>query len=160
MSIYDVDIDLLTKRTLPTRKREPIHIDWLSSILKGLKSVYGLFISFKAETLSDLSYNAQRLIFEKALNDKCDPSLRRIFIDNSFDNTPQEHSFLRSEGFPLYTYTRAESLPVYSFSKPEYESDFDFIIFVPTALSSETDKITGLGNFYKLASTRFKIELY
>ena len=160
MSIYNVDIDLLTKRSLPTRKREETHIDWLASLLKGLKSVYDQFISFRTETLTDLSYNAQTLIFQKALNDKCDNSLRRIYIDNLFDNKKQVSSFLRIEDKPLPTYTRAEAVPVTTYTRPEFETDFDFVIYVPNELSLKQSQVTALGNFYKIASTRFKIILY
>lgn len=160
MSLFDLNIDLFTKRNLPTRKRGETHLDWLATLLHGIKTVYNDLIEYRSSTLQELSYNSQTLILQKALNDKCDPIGQGIFIDNTFDNTPQEHIFLKAENDPLYIYTKAEALPVYLFNRSEYGSDFDFIINVPAALTNKQEQIAGLANFYKLASIRFKIILY
>lgn len=160
MSFFDFNIKLFTKRNLPTRKRGESHIDLLSVLLFGIKTVFNDFTSFRTATLKEMSYNSQTIILEKALNDIHDNSLRRIFIDNTFDNKVQVRIFQRSEDNPLFVFQRSENKPVTLFNRSEFDVDFDFVVFVAVALSDIQDQIASTTSFYKISSTRFKIELY
>jgi hypothetical protein len=161
MGKFDFNIDLFTRRSLPTRKREITHIEWLASLFSGIQFVYNSFLTFRDKTLLELSYNSQTLILEKALNDKHDPTLKRIYIDNIFDNKTQEYIFTKSEDLPLYIFTRAEGeTPPYLYNRSEFVSDFDFVIYVPADLTNLQTQIAALATFYKLASIRFEIIIY
>jgi len=161
MSIFNLDIELLTKRLLPTRKRGITHIEWLASCLSGISFIYNQFTIFRNQTLKELSYNSQTKILEKALNDNYDDNQRRIYIDNTFDNKEVIYLFNKGEADPIYIYDISEGKkPVYWYSVEEFANDFDFVVYVPIGLTSIQDKIAALTTFYKLASTRFKIILY
>jgi len=160
MSFFDFNIDLLTKRLLPVKKRETVHFDWLSVLLFGIKQVYNDFIAFRSETLTELSYNSQTLILQRVLNDRCDPIDRGIFIDNTFDNKVQKYIFTKAEGVPLHIFTKAEAVTITLYNSFEFENDFDFIVNVPIALTDKEDKIASITNFYKFSGVRFKIVFY
>ena len=163
MSFYSVDFDLLIKRLLPTQKRDTWHLEWLASIIKGVKNIYDDFTTFKTETLRQLSLNSQKLLFEKAINDDVDSTLKRIYIDNSADDLEDSYFYQLSEGQDdafCYKLTEEPFSGRYMYSIREYLSPYDFTVFVPTALINEVEKIKAIVNFYKLAGKRYLIELF
>lgn len=158
---YGFDIADIIDKQLPTRKKGAIHLDWIFVLINSLKSAYDSFITYKADSLKELSYNSQTIIFEKLLNDFLDDTLRRIYIDNSFDNKEPTHLFNKGEDVPVYLYDIAEAKPpVYLYDKIEFLEDYDFTIYVPTALTGEEDRLRAIANKYKLASTEYNIIYY
>lgn len=163
MNFFEIDWDLLIKRLLPTRKRDQWHIDWLLTITKGVRFVYDSFLTFRSDTLRVLSYNSQKLLFEKAINDDCDPAQNRIFIDNAVDDLEESYCYFLSENQEdAFCYTLAEQ-PFsgrYTYFINEYKFPIDFTIYVPTALQNATEKIKAIANFYKLAGKRYIIKYF
>lgn len=163
MSLFDFDIDLMIKRLLPSRKRTAEHLDWIASILKGTRTAQTDLVAFRTDTLRTLSYNSQTLIFNKLLNDNCDPTLRRIYIDNSVDDLAESHCFKLSEGtFDSFAYKLSEEPFVgrYAFKILEYLIGYDFTVVVPAALTVKENTIRSLVNFYKLAGKRYLIKFF
>jgi hypothetical protein len=163
MSIYNRDIELLVKRLLPTRKRAQWHIDWLISLLKGVQNLYNDFLTFQSATLLQLSYNSQKLLFEKAINDDCDPVLNRIYINNSADDLEASYCYFLSENQDdAYSYNLSEGAFIgrYMYSIFEYFTPYDFIVFVPLALVNLQAKIRAIVEFYKLAGKRYTINFF
>lgn len=160
MTFYDIDWSLLIKRILPTQKRDTWHIDWLMSALKGIRNIYDDFITFKSDTLRILSYNSQKLLFEKAINDDVDPTLKRVYIDNAADDLEDSFCYYISENQEdAYCYQLAEE-PFngrFTYRIIEYVFPVDFTVYVPTALTNATQKIRAIVNFYKLAGKRYII---
>jgi len=163
MSFYKINIDLLIKRMLPTQKRDQWHIDWLLSAIKGIKFVYNNFLNYRTDTLRILSYNSQKLLFEKSLNDSCDPVSKRIFIDNAADDLEETYCYQLNEmQEDAYCYQLAEE-PFsgrYTYKIIEYVFPFDFTIYIPLILFNFTDKIKAIANFYKLAGKRYAIKYF
>lgn len=163
MSFYDINWDLLVKRMLPTSKRSTWHLEWLDSVLNGVIVLYNDFQTFKSSTLTELSYNSQKLLFEKALNDNFDATEKRIYIDNSADDLEDSFCYAISEGEEdayCYKLTEEPFSGRYTYRIFEYVNPLDFTVFVPLALTSLTENIKALVNFYKLAGKRYIIEYF
>ena len=106
----------------------------------------------RTANLLKLSYNGQRCYLRKALNDKFDPELRRIFIDGTLDIEQD------------YIYTQAENLDVYlgtMFLETEFNyagTTVDFLVFVPQlVLDLKINEIIATLEFYKLAGKQYQI---
>lgn len=160
--MFGIDFEILIKRILPTTKRNAWHIDWLMSMTKGLQTLYTSFLAYREESLKQLSYNSQTLIFNKLLNDVCDNTLRRIYIDNTFDNKIRTHLFDKTENESIiYLYDKSEGKePTYLYDTSEIGEDTDFIVFVPTELTNKEAQVRALVNKYKLSSTQYTIEYF
>jgi hypothetical protein len=163
MSFYDIDWSLLIKRVLPTQKRDVWHVEWLESALKGIRIVYDDFTTFKTTTLTTLSYNSQRLLFEKAINDQVDETLQRVYIDNSADDIEESFCYQIAEAQEdAFCYQLAEE-PFsgrYTYQLIEYITPLDFTVYVPNVLINSTQTIIGIINFYKLAGKRYIIKYF
>lgn len=160
--MFGLDFALLIKRVLPTSKRALWNIDWSLSILKGVNVLYDDFIIYRTDTLRELSYSSQTLIFEKLLNDNCDNTLRRIYIDNTFDNKIKAELFDKIElETPIFLNDVSEGKPPFHlFDKLEFEEGSDFIVFVPTELTNKVPVIRALVEKYKLSSTQYTIQFF
>ena len=163
MSIYDFDIELQIKRLTPTRKRTQDVIDWVVSLVRGTKKTQEDFKAYRDDTLRTLSYNSQTLIFNKLLNDSCDPTLARIYIDNSADDLEDSYMyFIEENQEDAFCYDLSEE-PFngrYMYSIQEYRSPYDFTVNVPTDLAGKEATIRSLVNFYKLAGKRYIIKYF
>lgn len=162
-NFFDIDWTLAVKRMLPMAKKSQWHIDWLYSIIKGIRTVYTQFITFKDDTLRQLSYNSQTLLLEKALNDELDSALERIYIQNDVDLLEESFCYFISEAQDDATACFLSESPApynYTYSVFEYNSNYDFRVYVPTALSGMLAQVRFIVDFYKLAGKRYLIILF
>ena len=124
---------------------------WLELIGDGIDSIHNEWLQFRSDNLYKLAHNSQICYLRKALNDRFDPSLRRIEISSG-------NAFTRQ-----YIYTDGEQKPkwlgtMYLHGDEDYEdTGVDFIVKVPTDLVFSIYAMTALVDFYKLASKRYKI---
>ena len=163
MSFYNINIDSIIEKMLPTQKRDVWHIDWLLSAIKGVKTVYDDFLIYRDATLLTLSYNSQKLLFNKAINDSCDSTLKRIFIDNAADDLEDSYCYDLTEGQDdayAYKLTEETFLGRYTYQLIEYNFPIDFTVWIPIILTTSTDKVKTIVNFYKLAGKRYKISYF
>lgn len=135
----------------PTFLRGKLMTAWLELIVDGIDSIHYDWLQFRSDNLYKLAHNSQICYLRKALNDRFDPSLRRIEISSG-------NAFTRQ-----YIYTDAEQKPkwlgtMYLHGDEDYEdTGVDFIVKVPTDLVFSIYAMTALVDYYKLASKRYKI---
>lgn len=149
---YKTDFDRLVLLLLPTFLRKPVLFGYIRALVSPIASLHYKWEQMRTANLLKLSYNGQRCYLRKALNDKFDPDLRRIFIDGTLDIDQD------------YIYTPAENLDVY-LGVMYLEQDFnystgivDFLVNVPgQLLNDKINEITAVVDFYKLAGKSYKL---
>lgn len=149
---YKVDFDKLILLLLPTPMRKPKNFGFLKALISPLVGLHYKWFLIREANLKKLSYNSQKCYLRGVLNDRYDPSLRRIEIINK-DNKPQD-----------YIYTQAENLPVF-LGTMWIETDFnyvgstvDFLVNVPQELvNTKINEIIATLEFYVLAGKSYQI---
>lgn len=152
---YNVNVRKLAEQIVPTFLRGKVLVAYVKSLVKPLDDVHYWFIQMRKDNLYIMAHNGQKVYLRAALNDKFDPELRRIEIDdgNLYD--------------PTYIYTDAEidanpylarylDLILYQ-DQDLGDTAVDFYVRVPTDIAYNEYEMKYLIDFYKLASKRYKI---
>ncbi|HTF18166.1 MAG TPA: hypothetical protein VK658_08850 [Chryseolinea sp.] len=160
--IYRYNLSKLVKRLTPPRWRNPTNLNWYETLLSGINYSQDRFNAFKDQALVELSYNGQTIYMEKMLNDRYDPSLRRIIIQHEQNNSA--YWYVEGEGqAPVYLYTEPETGATQSFLYIEGENStglpdgIDFVVKAPVSLTSQEVRMKADVNKYKLAGKQFEI---
>ena len=141
----------LGKILTPSFLRSEIIRPWIELMTENVEIIYYQWTLNRNNNIYDLAHNSQICYLRKALNDRFDPSLRRITISSG-------NAFKRQ-----YIYTDGEQKPkwlgtIYLHGDEDYEdTGVDFIVKVPTDLQFSIYAMTALVDFYKLASKRYKV---
>lgn len=153
MGVFDVNFGTLVRQLLPVRLRNAMQLAWLNCLVSPVVYVYNLFYANRAANLYNLGHNGQVVKLAAALNDAFDNTLRRIYIsDPVFDDA--DWLYQRDELKPLYFYTRAENKPVYTYLRSEVYAagGVQFVVYVPTGLVYDVNRMKALINQYRLVS--------
>lgn len=151
---FNVDITKLTQLLTPTFLRKPVMLAWLKVLHSPLQDVVDWFNDNRKANLYNLAHNGQVCYLRKALNDRFDVQYRRIYITDG--NLHQRR----------YIYTEGEQKPqwlgtIYLYDDSDYsDTGVDFIVMVPSELQYSDYEMRALIDFYRLASKRYKIQLY
>lgn len=105
MSNYNIDWDDFVKNNIPPEWRKFKRLEWLKIVVKGVKDIYSRFLTFRQETIYDVSHTSQVIYLEKLLNDQYDPNNRDIYIDLK-SSVDQLFVFKTQEQRPFYIYWR------------------------------------------------------
>lgn len=140
-----------------------IHLAYIKSFLAGLQSLIDIFSAFVYKTFYDLSITGQVVYLERYLNDKLDPSLRRIYIgDGSLILPP--YLYMEIDNNPITLYNKAGSQsPFYLYNKQDFYGQAVFIIYVPSAIPLTQllkDKIRALVDPRRQAGATYEIQSY
>lgn len=136
--MVDFNVNRMIRRFMPHFLRKPIMLDYLAGASKVLKDVNDQLIALRESILLKLSYTGQTIYLERLLNDNYDPSLRRIYIDNT---NVQNFIYWRNvieNAPPFYLYNKAEiAAPVYLQQTAEVEASVHFIVHIPAAIGHD-----------------------
>lgn len=150
---FKIDWDRLILLLLPTFLRKPVLFGYLKALISPIASLHYQWLRMREDNIRILSYNSQKCYLRKALNDKCDPELRRIYLDKvpPLDN--------------IYIYTEAENLDLYldtiylDLDYSDNGENVNGVVYVPaTILNSKIHEITAVLEFYKLHGITYKIQ--
>lgn len=153
---YNIDFNRLVLLLLPTFLRKPKLFGFVRALVQPLASLhYTWLYSFRDINVNKLSYNGQRCYLRKALNDRVDPELRRIYITN----VPQLDE--------NYLYQPAENLDYYldtmylDLDYTEQGEQVDFVVYIPNwdraTYNRVINQIIAILEFYTLAGKTYKI---
>jgi hypothetical protein len=150
---YKVDFKKLAILMLPTFLRKPIVVAYLQSLLVPIDSVYYNWSVFRNDNIYKMQHNGQICYLRKALNDKFDPSLRRIYIGNG-NRYERQYLYTTPEDRPRYLGT------MYLHQNLDYaDTGLDFIVYVPQEIIDESPfALKALIDFYKAGGKRYKID--
>jgi hypothetical protein len=150
---YKVDYNRLAVLMLPTFLRKPILVGYVQSLLVPIDKLYYNWSIFRKDNLYKVEHNGQICKLRKALNDRFDPSERRIYIGDGNRNERQ------------YLYTTGENKPKYLgtmflHQNSDYaDTGVDFIVFAPNEIINALPyELKAQIEFYKPGGKRYKIE--
>jgi hypothetical protein len=151
---FKVDFDKLGLSLLPTFLRKSILFGYVKAMLSAMISCNYQWQLFRSDNLYKLSHSGQVCYLRKVLNDKLDPSLRRIIITDGQRYKRQ------------YLYTRAENKPKFLgtlFLRPRsdyQDSGVDFNVFAPSSIvENSIYEMRALLDYYKAFGLKYKINV-
>lgn len=150
---YEVNIKKLVIWLLPTFLRKPRIISYLFSLSKPLEILHYNWQQMRSDNIYKLEHNGQVCYLRKALNDRFDPSKRRIIIVGA-QRYKEQYIYTKGEKKPKYLGT------MYLRRSTDFgDNGVDFLVLVPAELLDENNyEMKALIDYYKLASKRYRIE--
>lgn len=157
--MFNINIDIIIRQILPPRKRSNSILEFLQAAVKPLKQLHQSFLDRRQQTLFYMAYNSQVIYLERLLNIVFNSGNPGIYID---DAVQFDYWFLynTAENHPQYIYNTDENQPVWLYNQTEFETNYDFIVFVPLGLQFNENQMKALINRYKLAGKRYTIQTY
>lgn len=148
---YKVDWDKLILLLLPTFLRKSVLYSFVRALVSPIASLHYNWEQMRAANLLKLSYNSQRCYLRKALNDRFDPDLRRIFIDE-IPQLEENYIYQPEENLDYYLDTMYLDLD-YTVGG----ETVDFVVYVPADVMNKINEMIATLEFYKLPGKLFKI---
>ncbi|MDR0206050.1 MAG: hypothetical protein LBI45_02170 [Bacteroidales bacterium] len=148
----NINFERLLHLLLPTFLRKDVIKSFLSAASVALQENKNNVDDYFTSINYHLRVTPQTFSLEKMLNDKCDKTLRRIYVGAPEPEPPfyfLENGKIEMQYFSNNNYFMGNSVYAY-----------DFIVFVPLILKSEntTNFITAMLNKYKLITKSFNIQ--
>lgn len=135
---------------------------FLGLILSPIQRLLDMYDTHIAQKRYELSFNGQVMYLEHILNDRFDMTQRRIYITDKdpLDNAPAIIFNIADSTETAIIYNigdaqAAQSLIAFTFA--DIENQYDFILNVPNALSSQNLRIRKTLDQYKEASKEYII---
>jgi hypothetical protein len=154
---YRLDLPRLVWLLLPVLLRKPRLLAWLNVLTSPVEYLYRQFLDYRLDTLRELSYNGQTALLEAALNDKLDPTLRRIVIRNSTNFLEALYiNFKREAQPPTYASSKAEGRPLYPHRASEFANQVGFTVYAP-GLNAKDYQLNILIKRFKIALVKYRI---
>jgi hypothetical protein len=156
--MYSINWKKLVELLLPTFLRKPVIIAFLNAFTTPISRMHAEFLMLKIEWDYRLDHNGQVFSLEKVLNDKFDPTERRIYIttvdfeDDVYigDRDHLEHTYITDPP------DDAETL--YLGDAPQYMQSADFIVHVPGEILATSEiLIRNTIDIYKIAGKTYII---
>lgn len=157
---FNVDFNKFGIEQLPIKWRDAISIAYLKSLLKPIDKIYYSWTNWRIDNNYKLEHTGQVCSLRGSLNDKFDPSLRRIYIgDGQLNETTYVHT--EAEYQELHTNTEAEDNDdtMYVYTEAETaDTGLDFIVYVPAVIvNTEIHALIAHIEFYKAGGKRYTI---
>ena len=149
--IYSTDIKILFELLLSTFMRTDSVCALMDSIALSLSTIKNKLVAYRNKVNYDIAITPQVCYLEKALNDRCDNTLRRIRVD---DSTFRDITYIKVD-----TEQRDEYLgqfAIYNTIESGYFL-FDFYVVLPSGIILPADELRVFVTKLKLASKTFEI---
>jgi hypothetical protein len=156
---YRFDLVQLITSLLPSLLRKPTLLAWLQALLQPAAALQHLFEVYAAATRTELSYNGQTMLLEKALNDRFDAVFRRIKIINADTFLqPVYLNFVAEQQPVLPLYFVAEGQPGQYFEYwAGYVNQIGFTVQLPRSLRGAEAAVQARIGQLKLATIKHKL---
>lgn len=157
---YSVNYKKLVVLLLPSFLRKPKLIGYLQALTVPIDQLYYKWSNFRKDNLYKLEHTGQVCSLEKSLNDKFDPTERRIYLGegNVYDTT---YIYTEGEFQDVFLGTEGEEDTLWIYTESETaDNGIDFIVFVPQSVYDT--QIYGLKahvNYYKAGGKRYEIRI-
>ena len=172
---YSINYNILAIQLLPTFLRKNRIISFLKVLILPIDRLYYQWFMFRKDNLYKLAHTGQVCYLRKVLNDRFDPSQRRIYIGNGNKYT-RSYIYTHAENKPQFLSVagvvgsigiiggdKAASLQgdiMYLHQRSDYaDTGIDFIVYAPVGLLDVHNyEMKALINFYKEGVKQYKIE--
>lgn len=157
--IFNTNLAELSKGLLPAMLRKKLLLALLNILIEPMQVLRGQLLSFIPEIESEFTVNGQICRLRGVLNDRFDPTARRIRITNAV-RLQNQCLYLVAEEKPLYIYTTAENKSVTVYTRTDYSNVEDFNVVMNGLVLTGTlrSEITLIVNKYKLPTKTYKIK--
>ena len=163
MSKYDINIAKLAIQLLPMCLRGNKTKAFVKAFAEPLRYMKEYFEAFRESKDYRLTHNSQVCYLKAVLNDKFDPLLRGIDIENCEVDDDGINIYERSEDSPLIIHKREDELPVTIFRRNFGGSrSTNFEVKLPLRLKDRVSEyeVSATVNEYKLASMKYKLTYF
>lgn len=157
---YSFNISKLLELLLAKMFHKPLHLKWLSSGLKPLKTTYSVLMALRAQKLAEATINSSVNRLTTALNDHFETD--EIYLVHQLDYVDGAYEYLATDiHYEEFDYTDSEkhSPADYDYFSDEYDPDYDFIVRVPDYLTYRINEIKAFVAKFTMAGRRFNIEI-
>lgn len=145
----------------PPHLRDNLTLNLYQAMLKPLDELLQSFYAYFSQTEYELLFNGQRIYLEHVLNDAFDSTNRGIYIEDVVGIETTWIFNTSEDNDPTFISNVGEAIdPVYLWNQSELDNEFDFIVFVPAALTYSLPAFQKVVNRYRLASKRWTIQTY
>lgn len=157
MRDYNVEYDRLARLLLPVTLRRKRLMAFVGVMTSEVWRISGWFRRYRDDTDYRLSHNGQVCYLRAVLNDKFDPVLRRITIED-IGILPETIIHRRSTGLFLLLKHRPEDIILHRRGFGGYNS-YDFTVVLPAALRASVNeaRLHAVINTYRLAGKRYTL---
>lgn len=154
-----INFSTYVKNHVPPALREARQLSWLSSLVSPIVTIWNIFSVWRAQKRKEISYNCQTIMVEEALNDFFDATLRRIYIDNTWNNLERTAIYRVADGQPasvIYRLTDGQA-GRYIYRHADYQQEYDFIVVLPAGEIFNEDQVRKLVDTLRRAGRKFKL---
>lgn len=150
---YSVDFDKLGKLLLPLNLRKQRVMAYVSALMQPLVALHYIWTQFRNANIYKLTHTGQVCYMRKALNDRFDVDLRRIYIDGTGGDALKTHIYTPGEAQTKYLGK------LWIRNSLEFaDNGADFLVYVPANIAQTLNfELRALIDFYKVASKRYLI---
>lgn len=146
---FNFNISSWINKILPLQRKTTVNISWLNALLTPLKTAQTDLETLYADLDFKVKFTAQQRVLASLLNKLFDPTDKRIRIATISDLLPEVLVYFDNEspdGHLLYFDSESADGPFINFDSEENE--YDFIVYVPTALTADEEKIKAWVRLY------------
>lgn len=159
--MYSFDLNKLIKHLLPISLRKPKMIAFTTWLMEPLRYVHEQLSTYISYTNNELTSDSRVIYLEKYLNDRFDPSIRRIKI---VEASAEDYPYLRTykEANTIYFRKHNEGSSVVLRKYNERYSYYGFTIEIDNSLGDLTpdiDELKACVNARKLAGMQYDINI-
>ncbi|RXK57578.1 hypothetical protein ESA94_20480 [Lacibacter luteus] len=155
---YNVDFKKLGLQTMYEHWRKAKHNGWIKAVLQPLVTLYSLFVIYRNTQRYKLQITPQVCFLEKALNDKYDVELRRIYIDEP----PEKQAiplYRKTEAKKQVLYRKSEATELVLYRKNETSVfSVDFLIVIPVSIAIDMPELRAYVDSYKLVTKTYTVQ--
>lgn|SRR5690606_25589217 len=150
---YSVDFFKLAINFQLISLRKPKVMAWLYAFIRPIVTLHTTWKQYRESNIYKLTHNGQVCYLRKALNDRFDPELRRIYIDGTGGEAQKTFIYTPAENQTKYLGT------IYLYQALEFsDTGADFLVYVPQSIAVWLPfEIRALIDFYKLGGKRYLI---
>lgn len=154
-NIYNINWYRLIKMLVLPAVNRPTVLAFLNAFMAPVRSNYAGFLQFKSESDYRVQHTGQVCYLQKLLNDKFDPALRRIKVENAVPKVPL-WVYYPEDDKPVFVYNETDH-PVFVYNPEDYYTEYDFKVKVPAGLASMANQMMAQINYYKIFSKNYQI---
>ncbi|HXU28012.1 MAG TPA: hypothetical protein VN698_12350 [Bacteroidia bacterium] len=107
-------------------------VTWIQSLISPFQAIYASFLQAKSDFIYKAQFNSQIEYLEMLLNDKFDPTARRIYIENTGSSTLFWVYQKAESKPPIYIYNRWKSATTYTANQYAVENNRVYVALVTT----------------------------
>lgn len=161
--MYSLNFNDIINKLTPTVFRFSVFLEYLYSSAAAIVGVHTSFRSLITITNNKLQFTGQTIYLEHYLNDEYDHINRDIYIEDLTGYVDFNYLFNSNEQLQdIYVYNAAETNlnQVYLFNESEYATDFQFIVWIPSIVTYNEERLRAQIDYYKIAGKNYLIQTY